>query len=135
MTVPGRCLTSTGGVVTGLLAEESRVLNCKGACQLLRQNIVAIAKAATATRRQFSIVNHSASSQALHNDCLRCGPGALRVGIDSDRRTLRAEELARDVEGLAAHNNDLLTIEQLLSDCAGKAAEQVALAVDDLGCC
>ena len=92
-------------------------------------------KAAAATRRQFSIVLHSTPSQVLHNDCLRCGLDALRIGIGSDRHTLRAEELARDVEGLAAHDNDLLTVEQLLCDCAGKAAEQVALAVDDLGYC
>jgi hypothetical protein len=51
---------------------------------------------------------------------------------DVDRRTLRAEELSRDVEGLAAHDNDLLTIEQLLRDRAGQATEQVALSVNDL---
>jgi hypothetical protein len=49
-----------------------------------------------------------------------------------DRRTLRAEELSGDVEGLAAHNNDLLAIEQLLRDRAGQATEQVALSVNDL---
>lgn len=48
-------------------------------------------------------------------------------------RTLRAEELARDVEGLTSHNNDLLAVEELLGDGAGEATEQVALAVDDLG--
>ena len=48
------------------------------------------------------------------------------------KRTLRAEELSRDVEGLAAHYNDLLTIEQLLRDRAGQATEQVALSVNDL---
>jgi hypothetical protein len=47
-------------------------------------------------------------------------------------RTLRAEELAGDVEGLASHNDDLLAVEELLGDGAGKATEQVALAVDDL---
>lgn len=51
------------------------------------------------------------------------------------RRTFRAEELPRDVEGFAAHHNDLLTIEQLLSDRAGQATEQMALAVDDLVYC
>lgn len=50
-----------------------------------------------------------------------------------DKRTLGAEELARDVEGLAAHNNNLLAIEELLGDGAGEATEQVPLAVDDLG--
>jgi len=48
-------------------------------------------------------------------------------------RTLCAEELAGDVEGLASHDNDLLAVEELLGDGAGEATEQVALAVDDLG--
>ena len=46
-------------------------------------------------------------------------------------RTLRAEEFARDVEGLAADNDDLLAVEELLGDNAGKTAEEMALAVDD----
>lgn len=45
--------------------------------------------------------------------------------------TLRAEELARDVERLAADNNDLLTVKELLGDNAGKTAQKVALAIDD----
>ncbi len=45
-------------------------------------------------------------------------------------RTLRAEELARDVEGLAADDNDLLAVKELLGDDAGQAAKQVALAID-----
>lgn len=49
------------------------------------------------------------------------------------KRTLCAEELAGDVQGLTSHNDDLLAIEQLLGDSAGEATEQVALAVDDLG--
>lgn len=47
-------------------------------------------------------------------------------------RTLRAEELAGDVQGLTSHDDDLLTLKQLLGYGAGKATEQVALAVDDL---
>lgn len=47
------------------------------------------------------------------------------------KRTLRAEELARDVEGLAADNNDLLAGEELLSNNGGEATEEVALAIDD----
>jgi hypothetical protein len=63
--------------------------------------------------------------------CRVSGPvGSL---LDVDRRTLRAEELPGDVEGLAAHDNDLLTIEELLRDRAGQATEQVALSVNDLG--
>jgi hypothetical protein len=46
-------------------------------------------------------------------------------------RTLSAEELSRDVEGLAADNNDLLAVQELLGDGAGQATEQVTLSVDD----
>ena len=45
-------------------------------------------------------------------------------------RTLRSEELAGDVEGFAAHDDDLLAVEELFGDGAGEAAEEVALAVD-----
>lgn len=51
------------------------------------------------------------------------------------RRTLRAEELAGDVQGLASHNDDLLAVEQLLGDRGGQATEKVPLAVDDLDKC
>lgn len=47
-------------------------------------------------------------------------------------RTLCAEELAGDVQGLTSHNDDLLAVEQLLGNGAGEATEQVPLAVDDL---
>jgi hypothetical protein len=62
----------------------------------------------------------------------KCLPSLPSIALGIERRTLGAEELAGDVEGLAAHNNDLLAVEQLLSDGAGEATEQVALAVDDL---
>ena len=60
---------------------------------------------------------------------------ALRrvASMDRGRRTLRAEELAGDVQGLTSHNDDLLAVEQLLSDCGSQATEKVPLAVDDLG--
>ncbi len=61
------------------------------------------------------------SSAALH---------AGRVG-KTVKRTLRAEEFAGDVEGLAADDDDLLAVEELLGDDAGEATEEVALAVDD----
>jgi hypothetical protein len=48
-----------------------------------------------------------------------------------EARTLRAEKFAGDVESLAADNNDLLAVEELLGDDAGEATEEVALAVDD----
>lgn len=50
------------------------------------------------------------------------------VGV---KRTLSAEELAGDVESLAADNNDLLAIEELLGDDAGEATKEMALAIDD----
>lgn len=43
--------------------------------------------------------------------------------------TLGSEELAGDVEGFAADDDDLLAIEQLLCDCAGEATEKVPLAI------
>ena len=46
-------------------------------------------------------------------------------------RTLRTEELAGDVEGLTSHNDDLLAVQQLLSDSAGQATKEMSLAVDD----
>jgi hypothetical protein len=57
---------------------------------------------------------------------------SLSPSRSGGRRTLGAEELSRDVQGLAAHNDNLLSVEQLLGDGAGKATEKVPLAVDDL---
>lgn len=72
------------------------------------------------------------------NDSLLVGStclGASRFcSVLLDGRTLRAEELSGDVEGLAAHDHDLLAIEQLLRDRAGQATEQMALSVNDLMC-
>lgn len=47
------------------------------------------------------------------------------------RRTLRAEELSRDVESLAADDNDLLAAQQLLGNDTGETTQKVALAVND----
>lgn len=47
------------------------------------------------------------------------------------QRTLSAEELSRDVEGLAADHNDLLAVQELLGHDAGEAAKEMALAIDD----
>ena len=46
-------------------------------------------------------------------------------------RTLGAEELARDVEGLAADDDNLLAVQKLLGHGRGKTAEQMALAIND----
>jgi hypothetical protein len=46
---------------------------------------------------------------------------------------LVAEEAARDVDLLAANDDNLLAIEDLLGDDGGQATKQMALAVDDDG--
>lgn len=51
--------------------------------------------------------------------------------LHEGERTLGAEEFARDVEGFAADNDNLLAVKELLGDDASKSAEQVALAIDD----
>jgi hypothetical protein len=45
--------------------------------------------------------------------------------------TLVTEEGTRDVQLLAADNNNALTVEGLLGDNGGKATQKVALTVDD----
>lgn len=50
------------------------------------------------------------------------------IGVE---RTLRTEELARDVESLTSHDDDPLTTEQLLGNSAGQATKEVSLAVND----
>lgn len=50
------------------------------------------------------------------------------IGVE---RTLRTEELARDVESLTSHDDDLLAVEQLLGNSAGQATKEVSLAVND----
>ena len=46
------------------------------------------------------------------------------------RRTLSAEELARDVELLAADNNNLLTVQKLLGDSGGQSSEKMSFSID-----
>lgn len=54
--------------------------------------------------------------------CLDAGAG---------RRTLGPEELAGDVEGFAADDDEFLAFEELLRDGAGQATKEVAFAVND----
>ena len=57
---------------------------------------------------------------------------ALSFGLDRALgRTLRAEEFSRDVESLAADDDNLLAVQKLLGDSAGKTTKQVALAIDN----
>ena len=50
---------------------------------------------------------------------------------ESAGRTLSAEELARDVDSLAADDDNLLAVQELLGHDRGQTAKQVALAVDN----
>jgi hypothetical protein len=59
-----------------------------------------------------------------------CAAGSSRI-VFVVERTLSAEELAGDVEGFAADDNDLLAVEELLGHSRGETTEEVALAVDD----
>jgi hypothetical protein len=72
------------------------------------------------------LVLHCAGGAWLVYRVRRCVLGVVR-SADSGRRTLGPEELAGDVEGLAADDDDLLTVQELLGDGAGEAAQQVAL--------
>lgn len=56
---------------------------------------------------------------------------AARIEGEGRLRTLRTEELSRDVQRLAADDDDLLAAEQLLGNNAGKTAQEVALAIND----
>jgi len=56
--------------------------------------------------------------------------GVVEVGWRGGR-TLRSEEFAGDVELLAAHDYELLAVEELFGDCAGQTTKEMALAVDD----
>ena len=93
-------LTAAGGVVPGHLAKIGVVLDYLE-CQ-----------------HRTPIISRPLRGTAL----------ALEAGYRS--HTLSAEELARDVEGLAADDDNLLAAKELLGDNAGQAAKQVALAID-----
>ena len=47
------------------------------------------------------------------------------------KRTLGTEELARDVEGFAADNDNLLSVEKLFGHGRGQAAQEVTLSVNN----
>lgn len=82
----------------------------------------------TATSR---VVSGDLAEVGMVLDCIKLVQYALRGRSGARGRTLSAEEFARDVESLAANDNNLLAVEKLLSDGAGKATEQVTLAVND----
>lgn len=47
------------------------------------------------------------------------------------RRTFTSEKLPRNVQLLASHNNDLLTIKELLSYRSGQTTKEMSLAIDN----
>lgn len=68
----------------------------------------------------------------IPRNCLHCF--SRLTGCDGGgrgRHTLGTEELAGDVEGLAADDDDLLAVEELLSNDRGETAKEMTLAVDD----
>jgi hypothetical protein len=99
-------LTSSGWVVSGHLSEVCVVLYC-------RNSRVSNCYPMTPLSPSSSSSSKSISSQET-----------------SVRRTLRTEELSRDVQGLASHNYDLLAIEQLLRNSDGQPTKEVTLAID-----
>ena len=46
-------------------------------------------------------------------------------------RTFCTEEFSRNVESLASHDHDLLTVEQLLGHGTGQATQEMPLTIDD----
>lgn len=46
-------------------------------------------------------------------------------------RTFGTEEFSRDVDGLAAYDHDLLSIEKLFRDCRGETPLKMAFPVND----
>lgn len=98
--------TSTGSVETSLLAHESLVLHC-----------MPMSLAVVLLRFES------------------CAPSAILLSVSfppmCGEHTLGAEELSGDVERLAADNDDLLAVQELLGDSAGQATEQVSLAIDN----
>ena len=93
--------TTTGCVVTSLLAHEGLVLHCG-------KELVVCWPVDTVLYRVVS----------------KGDGGGMR-------RTLGAEELSRDVEGLAADDDNLLAIEELLGHGRGETTEKMSLAVND----
>lgn len=61
---------------------------------------------------------------------LRLGKKRCNPRYAKDRHTFCTEEFAGDVEGLAADYYDPLAIEQLLSDNAGQATQEMSFAID-----
>lgn len=115
-------LTTASRVVTGHLAQVGVVLDYSHSSVYVRS----VRIVGTASLHVFPIV----FPPLLTDWVLR--PVWDRVEREGEsRHTLGTEELARDVEGLGADNDDLLAVEKLLGDDGGKTTKEMALAVDD----
>ena len=65
------------------------------------------------------------------SDCASLAMLGIALRSESVGRTLCSEEFARDVESLAAYNDYLLAIKELLRDGTGQTTQQMSLAVND----
>ena len=54
----------------------------------------------------------------------------IQDAVDGVERTFRTEELSRDVEGLASYNDNLLSVEELLSHGGSQTTKEMTLAID-----
>lgn len=115
-------LTAAGRVVAGHLAKVGMVLDCIHSVSGLSR--FRLASCVGMSAQHILLFNRLGLS---YRSC-RC---LVAGSLWEVERTLRAEELAGDVEGLAADDDDLLAVEELLGDNAGEAAEEMALAVDN----
>lgn len=119
----GYRLTGSGGVESAHLAQVRVVVDC--------MPVSAFGSSCKVTNR-VGLGRIRPSQQVLATSFVIAIEKEARGGPrDGGERTLRAEELARDVEGLAAGDDDLLATQELLGDDGGQAAEEVALAIDD----
>ena len=79
----------------------------------------------------FTVIqSKSVKAQSVTHVVHLCVLPRFILGLCVDLRTLRTEELSRDVEGFASHNNDLLSVEELLSHGTGQTSKEVTLAID-----
>ena len=103
-------LTSSGRVVPRHLPQVGMVLDCAGV--------------SFRGRLREPTLSVSPNARSVRDVARAEGPGG-------GTRTFGAEELPRDVECLAADDDDLLAAEELLGNNAGETAQKVSLAVDD----
>lgn len=117
----GLLLTTTGGVVPSLLAEVGVVLHCFRATK----SVILVPSRRFRNQKSFARGKRVWVCALVSRFFFRWDFAGV------SKRTLRAEELSRDVEGLAADDNDLLAVQNLLGDDGREAAKEMTLAIDD----